>query len=161
MKKTITVKSEYQRDYALRLVKELPLDVVHDVEIKEHKSNRSVSQNALYWLWLTEIGNSYGEMKEEVAERYKDKFLVQIYERDSSDYAEMIEALREVYRQGAKNEALALRKKIVGMTSTTNANVTQMTEYLELIEMDAACRGIELTRPDDYRTAMGVKDETA
>jgi hypothetical protein len=157
MNKTITIKSDYQRDYALSIIKDLPLDPVHDVVIKPHKSDRSAAQNALYWKWMTEIGNHDGDMKEEVAERYKDKFLVQIFERDDKEYGEMIQTLRNVYSSGAKKDALTLRKKVVKLTSTTNCNVEQMKEYLNFIEMDAASRGIELTRPDDYKFAIGVE----
>jgi hypothetical protein len=148
MKQSITIVSEQHRNRAIEIIKALPLEPAHVVDIRERKKDRSVDQNALYWKWLTIIGNELGESKEDVHERYKDKFLVNIYERDNTDFAEMIHALREVWRQGMKVEAAGLRKHIVSLTSTTTATVKQMTEYLQNIEHDAASLAIALPHPD-------------
>jgi len=149
MKHKIIISSEELRNRAIQILRDLPLDVVHEVEVREHKKDRSKDQNALYWKWLTVIGNELGESKEELHERYKDKFLVNIYERDDPDYAEMIQALREVWRHGMKAESIGLRKKIVALTSTTGATVHQMSEYMESIERDAASMAIRLPFPED------------
>lgn len=144
MKTTIILTGEDQRHHAIELIALLPLVPVCEVVIREHVRDRSASQNALYWKWLTVIGNELGESKEDVAERYKDGFLVQIYERDNPEYAEMIQSLRSIWSQGMKTEAVSLRKKIVALTSTTTATVKQMTEYMQSIEHHAASLGIRL-----------------
>lgn len=149
MKQSIIISSEELRNRASAILAALPLTPVHEVVIREHKKNRSLDQNALYWEWLTIIGNALGEQKEDVAESMKDKFLVQIYERDDTDYAEMVQSLRAIWLQGMKTEAVSLRKRIVALTSTTTANVKQMTEYLGCIEMSAAELGIKLPFPED------------
>jgi hypothetical protein len=145
MKTTIILSSAELKRRAVAVIETLPLDgPVHEVVIRPYKKNRSLEQNAFYWDILTIIGNALGESKEAVAERYKDKFLVQIYERDDPEYAEMVQSLREVWKQGMKKEAVNLRKRIVSFTSTTSANVSQMAEYLTNIERDAASLGIRL-----------------
>jgi hypothetical protein len=144
VKTTIILSSAELKRRAVAIINGLALDPVHEVVIREHKKNRSLEQNAFYWEILTIIGNALGESKEAVAERYKDKFLVQIYERDDPEYAEMVQSLREVWKQGMKKEAVNLRKRIVSFTSTTSANVSQMAEYLTNIERDAASLGIRL-----------------
>lgn len=149
MKLSIILKSELHRETAVNAIAALPLEPVYEIIIREHKKDRSAEQNALYWKWLTVIGNELGEPKEDIAERYKDKFLVQIYERDNPEYAEMVQSLRNIWLQGMKAEAVNLRKKIVSLTSTTTANVKQMTEYLENIERDAANLSIRLPYPED------------
>lgn len=144
MKSTIIISSEELRDRAVAIIAALPLTPVHEVVIRDHKKDRSTEQNSLYWRWLTVIGNALGESKEDVHERYKGKFLTHIYERDDIDYANMIQSLRLIYSQGMKVEAVALRKQIVALTSTTTATVPQMTEYLESIERDVSSLGIRL-----------------
>lgn len=134
---------------AMLIIKELPLLPVMEVIIREHKKDRSADQNALYWKWLSIIGNELGESKEAVHERYKDAYLVQIYERDDPDYAEMINSLRTVWKQGMKTEAVQLRKRIVALTSTTTATVKQMSEYMTEIERHAATLAIQLPHPED------------
>jgi hypothetical protein len=148
MKQKIIITSTEFKNRAISIIEALPLDVIHDVTIREHKKDRSAEQNALYWQWLTVIGGTLGESKEDIHERYKDKFLVNIYERDDSDYAEMVQALREVWKHGMKVEAVNLRRRIVALTSTTTANVKQMTEYMENIEHDAASLAISLPHPE-------------
>lgn len=147
MQKIILI-SEELKVRAMHIIKKLPLDPVYEIVIKEHKRNRSAEQNSLYWKWLTIIGDALGESKEDVHEQMKEKFLINIYERDNPDFAEMIQSLRAVYKQGMKTEAMALRKRIVALTSTTTATVAQMTEYLESIERHAVSLGIRLPAPE-------------
>ena len=131
------------------------------VEIKDYKANRSASQNALMWQWTTIIANELGESKDDVHQRHKEKYLIPILERDDSEFAEMMEALRELHRQGLKQQAIFLHKRIVDMSSTTKLNVTQFTEYLNDIEHHAASLGIMLPHPSDYGLAMGTPDDAA
>lgn len=149
MKTKLTIISLEVKNRAVEIIKGLPLDVVHEVVIREHKKDRSAEQNALYWQWLTIIGNELGESKEDVHERYKDGFLVHIYERDNPEYAEMVQALREVWKHGMRTEAVSLRKKIVALTSTTTATVKQMGEYMTEIERHAASLAIRLPQPEE------------
>ena len=149
MKQRIIIVSEEHRHRAMEILKSLPLSPVHEINIKEYKRNRSLEANALYWQWLTIIGAELGEEKETLHEIYKDKYLVNIYERDNPDYAEMVQALREVWKHGMKEEAVALRRKIVALTSTTDATTAQMSEYMTSVEHDAASLAINLPHPED------------
>jgi hypothetical protein len=149
MKQRIIITSEELRNRAFEVLSALPLVPVHEIDIREYKKDRSVAQNRTLWLWLSIIGNELGESKEELHEKYKDKFLVNIFERDNQDYAEMVGSLRNVYRHGLKDEAVALRRRIVALTSTTTATVAQMQEYLQNIERDAANLGIRLPCPEE------------
>lgn len=149
MKQTIIIPDKERRTLALRVIENLPFEPVHEVIVREFKKDRSAEQNSLYWKWLTIIGNELGESKEELHERYKDKFLVSIFERDNPDYAEMIQSLRTVWKQGMHKEALSLRKRIVALTSTTDCNTRQMSEYMTTIEHDAASLSIRLPHPED------------
>jgi len=145
----INIVSEEHRRRVIRIIECLPLVPIAEVVIKEHKKDRSAEQNSLYWKWITIIADSLGETKEQLHEIYKDRFLVQIYERDDPEFSEMISSLRAIYRQGMKVEALALRKRIVALTSTTTATVAQFTEYLDDIQKDANSLSIRLPSLED------------
>ena len=115
------------------------------IRILKYDEKRTLPQNSLMWDWITQISEHTGESKDEVHERFKDKFLSRIYERDDPDYAQMMESLRDVYKLD-KGTALKLRKDVIRMTSTTKATKKQMTEYLNDIKMDTFDKlGIILT----------------
>lgn len=136
----------------------VPFEPLHEVIVRPYKADRSALQNALLWKWYTVIGNEQGSSKEEVHTYYKGKFLVHIYERDDTEYAAMILAVRKVYQSGMKAEAKRLENAIIELTSTTRANVDQMREYLTEIDRDAQAKGIPLPRKDDmYYESMGIK----
>ena len=48
---------------------------VYTLTIKKAKSNRTISQNALLWLWLTCVESETGTAKEDVYNHYCKKFL--------------------------------------------------------------------------------------
>lgn len=152
----LIINSNEIKSRALYIINNLDIDKPKEVLIHEYKADRSASQNSLMWKWLTIIGSELGESKDDVHERYKGKFLVHIYERDDIEYAETISSLRKLYLQD-KAVGADLFKKVVKLTSTTRANVKQMTEYLNDIELDARSLNINLPHPEDqYLLAMGV-----
>ena len=150
------IRTESDRNRAVEIVSRLNLDKPQEVEIREWKKNRSAAQNSLLWKWLTVIAAELGESKDEVHKRYKEKLLVQILRRDDPDFAAMIGSVNAVHAQGMKAEAVALKREIVRLTSTTQMSVQQFTEYLNDIELDARNIGIILPHPEDlYNDALG------
>ena len=152
MKKTEIIRTEKDINRLIEIIKAVPLEPVHKVDIKEYKRNRSLEQNALYWEWLTTIGSVFGNSKAVEHERFKEMFLVPIFTRDNEDYAEMIQAIVNIRKNHMCNEATALMKEIIRLTSTTDANVKQMSEYMTDIDRWAAEMGIRLPVPipEDY-----------
>ena len=150
------IRNEADRNRAVEIVKRVPIDPPQEIEIREWKKNRSSSQHRLYWQWNTVIAAELGETKEEVHERNKERFLVPIMWRDDANYSEMIGYIQEVHKQGMKSQAWALKRQVVRLTTTTQLNVMQFTEYLNEIEADARNLGIVLPHPEDlYNDAMG------
>lgn len=143
MNQKLIINSEQVRSRAVHIIQGLPLDVVHQVCIKPYKRDRSAEQNALMWKWLTIIGAELGNTKDEQHDIYKLMFLVPIFIRDNQDYAEM---WRTVSALGSY-EAM-LKREILKLTSTTQANVKQMSEYLDDIQRNAAELGIRLPAPE-------------
>lgn len=68
--------SEVDREMVISQIKRLDLKKTYTVEITEKKSRRTISQNALYWLWLTCISFETGNDKDDLHEYFKDKFLI-------------------------------------------------------------------------------------
>lgn len=156
--KTFTLRDENVFKTMIAFIEAQPKGILIEAVIREHKKDRSLRQNSLYWEWVTVISNELGMTKEDQHEDLKKRILVPIYERDDLGYAAMIQAIRRVYSQGLKDDANAMFEHIVRLTSTTNAKVKQFTEYLKEIERDMIGKGIALPHPEDrYYQAMGIK----
>jgi len=130
----------------------------HLITIEPYKENRSAKQQRLQWLWNTQIGEYLGYTKDEFHEIAKADFAVPILIRDDAEYAEMVAAVKEVRKSGMEIQADALRREIVRLTSTTDFNTKQMTEYLNRMEQFAADKGANITFPADIANeALGRK----
>ena len=157
MKHKFILRNPDVKKTASDLILGIPIEPLHEVIIREYRKDRTLAQNSLYWMWITLLAGELGETKEDMHDHYKGKILVHIYERDDTEYAAMIEAVRKVHKAGMKDEAKCLADMIVDLTSTTRANVEQFTEYLNDIEKDAIGKGIVLPHPEDrYYDAMGI-----
>ena len=73
MKRKLT--SEVDRDMVIAFIKRLDLKKLFTVEVLEKKANRSISQNSLYWLWLTCIEFETGNDRQYIHEYFKKKYL--------------------------------------------------------------------------------------
>lgn len=140
------LRTEQLKRRVVEVINLIPIeeDKIQEIIIRPYKRNRSKEQNAFLWTILGVIAREIGTTKDELHETYKERFLVPIYERDDPEYAQMMETVRDVWRKGMKTEARTLRKKVIGLTSTTNATVAQMQEYLNEIESHANSLGIFL-----------------
>ena len=120
-----------------------------EVAVSTETHSRSVQQLRLYFLWVTEIGNHIGLLKDETHEMLKRRFAVPIFTRDDPDYAAMVAAVKGIRKQGMTDYAEALAKEISRLTSTTDFTVEEMSEYLKSIEFYAAEVGARLSFPED------------
>lgn len=157
MKKIFVIRD---RDVISRVASYLeaqPLDPLLEISVTLHHKDRSIAQNSLMWSWITIIANEWGWTKDDVHEHFKKKHLVKIYERDEVGYASMIQSVRLIHTKGMKQEAKAMSKEIIRMTSTASATVKQFAEYLKDIERDMISKGFSLPHPEDYNSAMGVR----
>lgn len=97
---------------------------VYTVKIVRKTEPRTVSQNALMWMWYTCMEEATGTPKADIHDYYKAKFLS-----------------RPVAVKGKW-------VKVVG--STTDLNTLQMTDFLNKVQADAATEfGITLPLPAD------------
>lgn len=159
------INSEQAKQYAIKLLSDCDIDENLEFNLAKFKHSRSSAQNALYWQILTDLQNTRvnefaGNTKEYWHLFMKKEYLVSIFEANEegkhNDYVEMINAIREVWRQGMKQTAEQLFDHIVKQTSTTQATVNEFSKYLECIMSWCNNRGIAYRLPQDiYFEAMG------
>ncbi len=95
------------------------------VEIKQKRELRSVSQNALYWLWLTCIMAETGNDKDYLHVFFGNKYLTQ-------------------------NSRVIYGETVNITVSTTSLDTAQFTHYLERIQQFVGVElGIVLPNPED------------
>lgn len=98
---------------------------VYDITIKRKQEQRSVSQNALMWMWFGCIEEQTGTLKNDVYLYYRSKFL-------------------------GKWLSLAGEKPVWASLKTSELTKEQFAEFLNQIQADAASElGITLPTPDD------------
>ncbi len=121
----LKINNELTRDIVIKAIYALNLTKCFIVEIKLFRNTRSNRQNALYWEWLTIIGNELGYFKDEIHDEVREKFLpVEEY------------------------EILGVMKK--RLTSTAKLDVLEMSNYMRQIEIFFASEyGIVLPVPLD------------
>lgn len=96
----------------------------YTLKIVRKTQPRTISQNALMWMWYKCIEEATGQPKNDIHAYYKAKFL---------------------------GRQIAIGNKWVWVTgSTTDLNTLQMTDFLEKVKADAATElGIMLPLPED------------
>ena len=75
MKRKLT--SELDRNMVIAYIQRLDITKkLYTVETLEKKAGRSISQNSLYWLWLTCIEFETGTNRDELHDYFKHKFIL-------------------------------------------------------------------------------------
>jgi hypothetical protein len=123
MKYTITGETTKQavKDY----IERLNLSKIWTVDISRKTESRTISQNKLYWLWLTCVEQETGNDKELLHLYFKNKYL-------------------------PKKEIVLIDEVIELPGSTTGLTTEQFSRYLEKINIFAGSElAIELPHPED------------
>lgn len=118
------LKTELDREMVIAQIKRIDLSKPHTVEILTKRDVRLISQNNLYWLWLTCIEFETGNDRHYLHEFYKNEFII----------PEIIEVL------GKKIE----------VRTTTNKDTLIFKNYLDRIQIHANVTfSIKLPLPED------------
>ena len=151
MKKTLAIKNIIIRNRAVELVRNIPLDEIHEVIVRPYKVDRNLLQNAYYWKILSIIGEELGYTKDELHRQYKGQFLVPImlkYPDDYPDFCEMVAIIQGLRNSDKIKEADKLAVRIVYLVSTTKLKMKHFTEYTTDIKHHAASLDIRLPAPE-------------
>ena len=138
MNQKITITTDQHKARAKMIIDALPIEETHQVVIRPYKRNRSAEQNAYMWKLETIIGDELGLTKDAMHEVHKQEFLVPIFVRDDPGYADMYYSV-DVTPEPHKT---ALKRWVINKTSTTQANVAQMSEFIDSIKQQASELGI-------------------
>jgi len=113
------------KESAIRAIEALDDKECFDVTIKKKRWKRSISQNNLYWLWLTCIEQETGNNRDELHDYFRAKFL------------------------GAE-EVQVFDETIIRLVSTTKQDTLEFKRYLDKIQMFASMElHISLPDPED------------
>ena len=118
------------------ITKVLQGDVLYEVVLRPFKSKRSLAQNSLYWLWLTEISSQIKTADGKLLDKEEWHYLC---------------GLKFI---GVKSFDVAGKTYVTPMKSTTKLTTKEFTDYLMQIEAEFLSRGAGLTFPDAYELAM-------
>lgn len=123
----IIMRGEKQKTHAISRITAMRIDPDHLTEIvfQEHKTNRSLDQNALYWKWMTIFGASLG------------------YTKNGMHRTMMEEHLEPILVQTPKG----MREEY----TTKKLKVREMSAYLENISITAGQMGVPLSWPEDFK----------
>lgn len=117
---------ELDREMVIAQIKRLDLGKNYTIEITEKRIKRTISQNSLYWLWLTCISFETGNDRNILHEYFKDKFL--------------------------KPESFYIFGRDIEIKTTTNLNTIQFKYLLDHVQIFASTElAITLPDPDDKR----------
>lgn len=114
------------------------------VEITEGR-DRSGEQNRLAFKWYAEISQQTGEDKEDVRARCKLEIGVPILRNAHEKFRETYDRLIKDWAYEDKLELI----RDTEMPVTRLMNVTQMSEYMDIMFRRHAAAGVELTVPPD------------
>jgi hypothetical protein len=129
------------------------------------KDSLSDSQRRLYWAWMTDMSKTKvesiaGRTKEDWHWEMKERYLIPIFIRDDSEFAEMYYVYKGIIERLALTikSAQTIKEKFLGDLSITDATPQQAIEYLNDIEQFCHSQGVMLrTDSNLYLTATGIK----
>lgn len=123
MKKVFILRTDDDRARFVRWVNKFALTKPVQFTIELYRKRRSVSQNALMWIWLHEIATETGNDADDLHDLFKRKYLL-------PDEKEILGEVHQVY-------------------TTRTLSTVEFTEYLTRIEAFMATGyGITLTQPE-------------
>lgn len=128
---SFSIDNEQRRQECLRHIHDMPIDKVPLVTISD-KASRSARQNALYWLWCTEVaasgkGGRHEESKDSVHRLMKYLFARPIFLRDDP---EMFGVIYANFMADYGTDKKKVLQFVDDWISTTRMNTSQFAEYL-------------------------------
>jgi len=115
---------EQAKDFLREVLPALHFPQKYRFEIKQHRTRRSLSQNSLYWLWLTAISEQTGMDKGDLHVYFKERHLPY-----------------RVIKIFGEEQAITM--------STGDLNTKQFTDYLEKIRAEVSEYDVLLLDPSD------------
>jgi hypothetical protein len=107
--------------------------------------DRTGEQNALQWLWATEVAYQLGDRTaEDVQEDWRLVHGVPILREDSAEFRRVYDMYLKPLPREAKKAAL----RYLGISITSIMKVRQMVRYMDAVQRECAENGLVTTEPD-------------
>ena len=153
------IDNPYQLDQFVTFLGNMKLPVT--VEWAQGR-DRTKEQNALQWMWATEVAAQLGGCTaEDMQDQWRLEHGVPILREDSMEFREMYDACLKALPYEMKKTAL--RK--LGIKVTSAMNVRQMVRYMDAVQRECLQMGLTLTEPDpelaSYQKRYRAKDGVA
>lgn len=145
MKKIIIIRDDQLREKAKAIIDRVPLDAVHEVRIKPHRTSRSSQQNALYWMWNAFIGDELGYTKDEMHDVNRERFGLAIAAEKDDWIRDKWASLRRIYDNEERYRAIV--GFVTHVVRTSSFDIDEMRRYLNDIDQWAISMGIPLPIP--------------
>lgn len=160
----IRIDSEQAKGHAIKCLVDCDISSGQQFILDDVDLTRTAAQNSLMWMIYTDMEktaiNEYaGSTKNEWHEMMKEKFLLNIYERDiDTSGGRHLRALQQLGGVDRNKESSPQGHEIiVYLTSTTRATPKQFSEYLDCLMSWCNDRAITYRHPSDLlRRAMGA-----
>jgi hypothetical protein len=122
--------------------------------------DRTRDQNALMWLWATEVANQLGDRAAgEVQRGWKLHHGVPILREDSAEFRQIYDRCLKPLPYPLKIEAMRF------IPVTSEMKVKQMVRFLDAVERECVEQGLKITEPDPelaaYQSRYRVKEGQA
>jgi len=137
------------RNNVIMRIRELPVDGKLKLVIS-NAGDRSVRQNALYWLWNTFVANSgmgSYDTKEAVHRAAKKRWAIPILRRDDENFASLYSIWRQLYGSDIDRMNWFCDNQVSTAIFTTH----QMAEYLTDYQRFYLGHGVSLPIPEDRK----------
>lgn len=122
----LIIMNEYSKKAVVDFISGLNVEKPWDITIERPKKKRTLSQNALYWDWVTDIGDHLGYFKNDMHELLKKNHMVP----------------KIIIFEGKEHEIKSIK----------NLNTREMSEYMDKVNYWAHSEmGIRLKIPADQQ----------
>lgn len=138
-KKELVIRNEFDQRSLISFIAHLDLSEPKKVVVEDSKTNRTVAQNRLLWLWNGEF------------QRYMSDHYGQVASADEW-HEILVEKLCPMEVTEAKLPTGETFK--VGRARTSKFKTQEMTEYLEKVDFYCSSIGLLLSHPSDLMNAI-------
>ncbi|MFK5948814.1 MAG: hypothetical protein QM500_08620 [Methylococcales bacterium] len=149
--KKMIIANEFHRSKAIELIKSWSLKSPMELVGQIYTPDRSKAQNRLSFKWYSELAKQSGNGIDHERNTLKFKYGCEVLMKNDKN-----EAFRGFYNKLIETyiyEDCVSSMAFISVTSLMN--VSEFTEYLRHIETYALGLGFHLSKPDEYKNAMG------
>lgn len=125
------IHNDKQKQVPIAAIMATKIDRPYVVTIEQKKAKKTNEQNALYWMWITIIGDEFGNFKKDQSEWLKEELL-------EPKIVTVNGKSKEVY------------------SSIADMSVPELSEYLNKVSTWAGSQGINLPHPEDLQRNYNV-----